>query len=384
MIETGLIFLGGLSLFIWLCLAFFRGGFWRADQRLTGDAEPESWPDVVAVIPARNEAPTIGITVASLLGQNYPGKLGVVVVDDNSDDGTAAAAGQHKDLHVIQGRPLEAGWTGKLWAVNQGVLAIEQLAPGADYVLLTDGDIEHDPDNLRQLVSKAVSGNCHLVSLMVALRCVSFWEKLLIPAFVYFFQKLYPFPLVNRPTHPMAAAAGGCMLIRLQTLRRAGGLAPIKNRLIDDCAMAAHIKPHGAIWLGLSARTRSLRAYNHLADIWHMVARTAFVQLDHSLLNLAGTVVAMCVLYLVPPALFVIGIAVGQPALWMPAAVAYLVMSLLYVPTLRLYQRPLITAVTLPLAGLLYTLMTLSSAFRHWRGRGGNWKGRSYPSVTSF
>lgn len=380
MIAAGLIGISGLSLLIWLVLAFFRGGFWRADQRLDPavDLDLEHWPSVVAVIPARNEAETIGVTVTSLLRQTYRGQIRVIVVDDNSDDATAKAAGTDKDLHVIHGAALAEGWTGKLWAVNQGVQAIDEIAPDADYVLLTDADIAHDPDNLRQLVCKAITDNCHLVSLMVALRCVGFWEKLLIPAFVFFFQKLYPFPLVNNPAHPMAAAAGGCMLVRLQTLRQTGGIAPIRDRLIDDCALAAQIKRQGPIWLGLSTQTRSLRAYGKLSEIWLMVARTAFVQLDHSLCNLLGTIVAMVLIYLLPPVLLVYGLAVHNPLLWLTAGGSCLLMGGLYRPTLMAYQMSLFRALTLPLAGLMYALMTLSSAARHWRGQGGAWKGRSY------
>lgn len=214
---------------------------------------------------------------------------------------------------------------------------------------------------------------------MVLLRCQSFWEKLLIPAFVYFFQKLYPFKLVNKPNHPMAAAAGGCMLIRLETLRKAGGVAPIKDRLIDDCAMAQLIKPFGAIWLGLSTQTHSLRSYTRLSEIWHMVARTAFVQLDHSVLNLIGTVVAMILIYLAPPLLFAYGLYMEEPALWAVAGGAYLIMAQLYGPSVSLYKLSFFRGFLLPISGLLFTLMTISSAIHHWRGQGGNWKGRNYP-----
>lgn len=377
--EQILLALGLLSLCIWFGLAFLRGGYWRANQRLGDAIEMDRWPSVVVIIPARNEAPTIGKTVESLTTQNYKGKIRILVIDDNSDDGTAKAAGSQDGLVVIKGRPLEPGWTGKLWAVHQGVQAISEQAPNSEYVLFTDADIEHHPNNIRELVSKATYSNRHLVSLMVALRCESFWEKLLIPAFVYFFQKLYPFPLVNKPTHPMAAAAGGCMLVRLDTLRQAGGIAPIKDQLIDDCAMGALIKQHAPIWLGLSTQTRSLRAYHNLSEIWHMVARTAFVQLDHSVGKLVGTVLAMVLIYLVPPGVCIYGIMIGEPILWVISGGSYLIMVQLYAPTLRLYKMSFIRAFLLPVAGFLFTLMTVSSAIRHWRGQGGSWKGRSYP-----
>jgi len=369
----------GLSALIWLFLVLARGGFWRADQRLGRAGELERWPDVVAVIPARNEAETIGETVSSLLAQDYPGDFRVVVVDDNSTDGTGRAAGLSSRLRVISGRPLQDGWTGKLWAVNQGLELAGEIAPDAEYVLLTDADITHDPGNLRELVFKAEGENLHLVSLMVKLRCQSFWERLLIPAFVFFFQKLYPFAWVNDPANRMAAAAGGCMLIRLDTLRRAGGVEPIRDRLIDDCAMAALIKAEGPIWLGLAGRTFSSRRYTRLSEIWHMVARTAFVQLDHSLFNLVGTVVAMVVIYLMPPTGIVAGLILDVPGLILLGVAGWGMMSAAYRPTLKLYAMPPLFALTLPVSGLLYTLMTISSAVRHWRGAGGAWKGRSYP-----
>jgi hopene-associated glycosyltransferase HpnB len=367
-----------VSLLIWIGLIFFRGSFWRADQRLTVAGELDEWPSIVAVIPARNELETIKRSVHSLLAQNYVGNITVIVIDDNSDDGTAKAAGENPNLRIICGKPLEQGWTGKLWAVHQGILEINQSFPNAEYVLLTDADIEHHKENLSELVYKAVTDNRHLVSLMVKLRCVSIWEKLLIPAFVYFFQKLYPFPLVNSPTNGIAAAAGGCMLIRLDKLRQAGGIEVIKDRLIDDCAMGALIKQQGSIWLGLSEKTISLRCYTDLSEIWYMVTRTAFVQLNYSILNLLLTVIAMLIIYLVPPLLFIFGLIVSDPVIWVSAGSTYLIMVFLYMPTLTLYAMPIVNASLLPFAGLVYILMTVSSAIRHWQGKGGAWKGRSY------
>ena len=367
-----------ISLLIWINFIFFRGFFWRADQRLNVAGELDEWPSIVVVIPARNEVEMIERAVHSLLSQNYTGVIKIIVVDDNSNDGTAKAAGKNPNLRIIHGKPLERGWTGKLWAVHQGVLEAEQLIPDADYVLLTDADIEHHKDNLSELVYKAVIDNRLLVSLMVKLRCVSIWEKLLIPAFVYFFQKLYPFPLVNSRTNSISAAAGGCMLIRLDALRKVGGIEAIKDRLIDDCAMGALIKQHGLIWLGLSERTKSLRSYTDLSEIWHMVTRTAFVQLNHSILNLLITVIAMWLIYFVPPFLFIFGLIISDPLIWVSAGSTYLIMSFLYRPTVALYEMPIFNSCFLPLAGLIYTLMTVSSAIRHWQGKGGAWKGRSY------
>ena len=373
-----------LSLAIWIYLLFFRQGFWRADQRLGEAGGRDRWPAVCAVIPARNEAETIAETVVSLLGQDYPGALSVVVVDDNSDDGTAAkaarAAAGDPRFTLVTGKPLETGWTGKLWAVSQGIRAAGVHAPEVAYLLLTDADIVHDPGNLKRLVDKAEREGRHLVSLMVMLRAEDFWERWLIPAFVFFFQKLYPFPAVNDPNAKLAAAAGGCMLVRRETLEAAGGIAATAGEIIDDCALARLIKSKGPVWLGLAARTRSLRAYRHLSEIWDMVARTAYVQLDHSVLQLTGTVVGMALIYLLPP-VALIGLAVVANA---PLAVfggaAWLMMVQAYQPTLRLYGLPAWRGVLLPLIAALYTLMTLSSAWRHWRGRGAAWKGRHYGS----
>ena len=364
----------------WLGLLFFRGGFWRADQWLDDAcAPPDPWPSVVAVVPARDEAPTVGRAVASLLAQDYPGPFSAVVVDDASRDGTAdaargAAAGDER-LTVVAGSPLPKGWVSKLWAMRQGLKA---AVSDPAFVLFTDADIEHEPPMLRRLVTKAEGKRLDLVSLMALLRCRSSWERLLIPAFVFFFQKLYPFPLVNDPNRRPAAAAGGCMLARRQALDHAGGLEAIRDRLIDDCALAALLKDHGSIWIGLTRRVRSLRPYDRLGDLWLTVARTAFAQIGHSWIVLVATVLAMGVAYLVPPLAVVVGLVAGDP--W-PAAsglAAWLLMAFAYRPTLDLYGQPVASALALPLAALMFTLMTIDSARRHRRGRGGAWKGRRY------
>ena len=376
------------ALVIWAGLLFCRGRFWFSDQHLSppvANLAGRPWPDVAAVIPARDEAPTIGRTVASLLAQDYPGRLDVFVVDDNSTDGTAEkareaaeAAGAGDRFHLVSGKPLADGWSGKLWAVSQGLAAARDGAPDAAYVLLTDADIDHDPANLRRLAAKAEMEKRDLVSLMVLLNCETPWERLLIPAFVFFFQKLFPFPWVNDPTDSTAAAAGGCMLVRRKALEDAGGIEAIRGRLIDDCALAALLKARGSIWLGLTREAISLRRYDDLAEIWRMVARTAYEQLGHSILALLGTLVGMALLYLVPPVAAVWGALVGEWDLAAAGAAGWGLMVMAYFPTLRLYGRPAWTGLALPLAGLLYTLMTTDSARRHWLGRGGGWKGRTY------
>lgn len=377
-----------LSLATWLYLLCFHGGFWRADQRLRPDqTEPGTWPEVVAVIPARNEATVIGRSLRSLLTQDYPGRLSVILVDDLSRDGTAelarnaaAETGRPERLTIVATDPLAPGWTGKLWSMAQGLRRAEEVAPEARYVWLTDADVEHEGTALRQLVAKAEAGGRDLVSLMVLLRSDGFWAGLLIPAFVFFFQKLYPFAHINDPAKRTAGAAGGCMLVRRSALKRIGGIESIRNQLIDDCALARALKPGGPIWLGLTEQSRGLRPYDGLGAIWHMVSRTAFTQLGHSPALLAATVLGMAVIYLVPPVAVFAGAAAGIREAALAGLAAWLIMAFAYLPTLRLYRRPAAAALALPLAGLLYALMTVDSAHRHWRGRGGGWKGRSYPT----
>jgi hopene-associated glycosyltransferase HpnB len=279
---------------------------------------------------------------------------------------------------VIGGQPLPPGWTGKLWAVHHGLGYADKRWPASQYWLLTDADIEHDPKNLRRLVMEAQLRDCDLISLMVMLRCGSLWEKLLIPAFVFFFQKLYPFPHVNNPTRPEAAAAGGCMLVRRQALHEVGGIQSIRGNLIDDCALAARIKEQGAVWLGLTEETRSLRAYDRLSEIWKMVARGAFTQLKHSPVALLVTVLGMLLIYGAPPVAAAYGLAEMNGAAGWLGGLAWLLMAFAYRPTLRLYRLPAWWGLFLPVAAFLFTLMTVDSARLHWRGRGGQWKGRSY------
>lgn len=377
-LDEALVAWAGLSVLAWLGMLLFRGGFWLAEQRLPVHVPDRAeWPAVAAVIPARNEAATVGRTVSSLLSQDYPGEIFVVVVDDDSNDGTAEAAGDDVRLAVIHNTPLEPGWTGKMWAVNRGLGHVREAVPGARYILLTDADIEYDAGVLCRLVAKAEDEDRHLVSLMALLRTHGLWERLLIPAFVFFFQKLYPFPWVNDPRRRIAAAAGGCMLVRAETLFAAGGVRPIRDRVIDDCALGRLIKRHGPIWLGLTREVHSLRPYPRLGEIWNMVARTAFEQLDHSSFMLLGTIVGMLLLYVTPPAAIVA--CWGQrPPLGALGLAAWVLMAIAYLPTVRHFRQSPVWAATLPVAGVLYTLMTVHSAFRHWQGRGGAWKGRHY------
>lgn len=385
--DAGTVLAGltALSAAIWVYLLFFRGGFWRADQRLPeATPELERWPDIAAVIPARNEADVIGRAVTSLLTQDYPGRLDVFLADDQSTDGTAdaaraAAAGQAARLHIVTVDRLPAGWAGKVHAMWSGAEAARAAMPGAGYFLFTDADIEHDPVNLRRLAAKAEAEGLAMATLMVRLHCRGFVERLLIPAFLFFFQKLYPFRWIADPGRRMAGAAGGCMLVRRDTLTATGGIEGIRDAIIDDCALARQIKPAGPIWLGLSEDTCSIRPYDGLGDIWKMVARSAYTQLGHNPLMLLTTVVGMIVIYLVPPAAVLAGVVGGDMALAAAGASVWAVMGIAATPTLRLYRMSPLWGLVLPAAGLLYTLMTVHSAIRHWAGRGGAWKGRTYP-----
>jgi hopene-associated glycosyltransferase HpnB len=391
--EIGL-WLAFLSLTIWVILLGFWGQFWRCDQRLTRqETDLPMFPAICAVVPARNEADLLPVTLRSLLNQESPGHLSVVLVDDSSTDGTANVArdvalelNKTEQLRVLSGQPLPSGWTGKLWALHQGIQYAQTLTPPPDYVLLTDADIEHDALNLRSLVAKAQQEDLDLVSLMVRLRCESFWEKLLIPAFVFFFQKLNPFPWVNDPTKPTAAAAGGCILITREALTRIGGIEVVRDALIDDCALAQAVKssrftlsPSSAkIWLGLTDSTHSLRPYPSLSTIWDMIARTAFTQLNYSLGLLIVTVIGMILVYIVPPVCAIFGLLTGNWLVAIAALSTWLVMAYAYLPTIRFYGCSPALALCLPGIAFLYTLMTVDSAVRHWQKRGGTWKGRVY------
>ena len=376
-----LVALGGLSLLIWLYLFVLHHRFWRADQYLPAPEALESWPTVTAIIPARNEAASIAACVKSLLVQDYSGAFQVIVVDDHSTDETnllakQAGAGFNTPLTVLTAPSLEKGWSGKLWALQAG---LDHAPDDTAFVWLTDADITHAPETLRTLVSKAETDNRDLVSLMVKLHCVSFWERLIVPAFVYFFQMLYPFPAVNDPTHKTAGAAGGCILIRHSALARIGGLAAIKNNLIDDCALAAAVqKAGGRLWLGLTQTSQSLRAADGLSDLWRMVTRTAFTQLRFSLILLSGTLAGLAIMFIIPPALTIMGAVNHTPFVALLGVAAWGLMAITYGPTLRLYGQNPLKALLLPFSGMLYGLMTLHSALNHWSGRSSHWKDRTY------
>ncbi len=371
---------GSVSTVIWLYLAFFRGAFWRGDQCLSPEySQLDYWPDVAIVIPARNEQGIIGRTLTSLQNQDYPGHLSIIVVDDNSEDGTGDDIQNTRDTQteLVSGRPLPEGWTGKLWAIQQGIEEISRRGRSPTYLLLSDADILHPQEGVRQLVLHAEERALELVSLMVLLSCRSAWEVILIPAFVFFFQKLYPFAWINNTSRGTAGAAGGCVLLRTATLAQAGGLEKIKDQVIDDCALAQLIKPHGPVWIGLTQAVISHRPYASLKDIWSMVIRTAFDQLHHSASLLALSVIGMVFTYAAPPAVFAIGAISSNFLLMAIGGVAWAIMTLCYVPTLRLYARNPIEALLLPLAALLYTLMTLDSARRFWCHQNPTWKGRA-------
>ena len=376
--------LAALTALVWLALLFGRGFYWlgavRDDERIPA---PERWPSVVAVIPARNEAAVIGESVGSLLRQDYPGALAVIVVDDDSSDGTgavAAAAGQGAPhgVTVLTGAVLPPGWTGKLWALKQGIAAAEQGAP--DFLLLTDADIAHRPDSLSWLVAKAVSDGTVLTSFMAKLRCESLAERSHVPAFIYFFEMLYPFAWVRQPKARTAAAAGGCVLLKTEALRVAGGIESIRNALIDDCSLARRLKAVGPIWLGLTERVHSIRPYPHFADVRQMISRSAYAQLNYSPLLLIGTLIGMCVTYLAAPLLALFGH--GWPQ-WLGIAV-WAAMALSFVPTLRFYRLSPLWGIALPGIAMLYTFYTFDSAFKHWRRRGGQWKGRVHVNAPSL
>jgi hopene-associated glycosyltransferase HpnB len=371
--------LAAVALLVWLYLLLARGGFWRVSAQL---AQPPVDHDlarsIVAVIPARNEAGVVGDAVRSLLQQDFGGSMHVIVVDDGSTDDTEGAAaraaagiGAMEQLSVIRGAPLPAQWSGKVWAMSQGVAAAAPFAP--DYLLFTDADIHHAPENVAALLTTAEAQARDLVSFMVKLRQDTFAEKTLIPAFVFFFLMLYPPAWIARPDHRIAAAAGGCILIRPAALERIGGLAAIRSQIIDDCALARAVKDAGgSIWLGLTRSARSIRSYGSFSEIGRMISRTAFNQLRHSYVLLAATIAGLILTYLLPPLLLLS----GRPLAMVLGATAWLLMSLVYAPLLRFYRRSPLWSVCLPLVAMFYAAATIYSAVQYSLGRGGRWKGR--------
>ena len=375
-----------IPLAIWAYLLFGRGWFWLCgegdDTAVVANKvrnEADAWPSVVAIIPARDEADMIARSVGSLLQQDYPGPFSLVVVDDQSTDGTAAvasnaasAAHAAERLEIVTGNGPPPGWTGKLSAMRQGLAEVEASAQAPEFVLFTDADIAYAPHVLSRLVTIARAKNSVLTSLMVKLRCESTAERWLAPAFVFFFQMLYPFAWVNDPRRAAAAAAGGCMLVRCEALRAAGGLEVVRNALIDDCALGALMKGQGPIWLGLTESVDSLRAYSTFAEFRRMVSRSAFAELRYSPLRLAGAIGGMALVYVAPLLFVLFARGVAQAA----GAVTWAMMAIALAPMLRLYRRPLIGGFALPAIAAAYVAFTFDSALQYWRGRGGYWKGR--------
>jgi hopene-associated glycosyltransferase HpnB len=373
--------IGSVSLLVWVYLFIARGRFWQVPKAVN---EPKmllmSSPRIAVVVPARNEADVVGQAVRSLLEQDYSGQAQIFLVDDHSSDETAnvarrAASDKAEQLTISLAMSLPAGWTGKMWALSQGVQQATQFAP--DYFLFTDADIVHASDSISSLVACAQRDNLDLVSVMARLRCSSLAERALIPAFVFFFFMLYPPEWVSSPTHRTAAAAGGCILIRAEALARIGGIAAIRNELIDDCALGREIKREGRVWLGSTQHTHSIRGYDGFGGVGHMISRTAFYQLRHSGWLLMATVLGMAITFLVPPVLVCFG---GWAALW--GGAAWLMMSAAFRPTLRFYSRSPLWAPLLPVIAMFYTGATIHSAVRYWLGHGGEWKGRLQDAKT--
>ncbi|MFD4506917.1 glycosyltransferase [Streptomyces sp. NPDC058457] len=380
---SAFVWTAAVSLTAWLWLLLCQGFFWRTDVRLPPRREPARWPDVCVVVPARDEAAVLPLSLPSLLAQDYPGRAEVFLVDDGSSDGTGELArelaARDGGLPLTVASPGEppAGWTGKLWAVRHGIALARARDP--EYLLLTDADIAHEPDSLRLLVAAAGTGGFDAVSQMARLRVASLWERLVVPAFVYFFAQLYPFRRIGRKGSRTAAAAGGCVLLRADTAERARIPDAIRHAVIDDVALARAVKGTGGhIWLGLAERVDSVRPYPRLHDLWRMVSRSAYAQLRHNPLLLLGTVAGLALVYLVPPAAVLAGAVTGSTAALLLGAAAWLVMTVTYVPMLRYYRQPLRLAPLLPFTAFLYLLMTVDSAVQHYRGRGAAWKGRTY------
>ena len=399
----GLAIACAVSVAAWVYLVAAHGGFWRTGERLPpprAEIGHASWPAVVAVVPARNEADSLPGTLPALLAQDYPGQFRVFLVDDGSDDGTAGVAAELGEkaardggapLTVVPGRPRPDGWAGKVWAMAQGVAAaVDTGSPAATYVLFTDADITWAPTALRGLVRAAEDDDRALVSQMALLRAETAWERVIVPAFVYFFAQLYPFKKVNNPKSRTSAGAGGCMLIATEALERAGGLEPMRGALIDDVALGTLLKKNGnRIWLGLTTDIRSDRPYPSLASLWHMIARSAYVQLRYNPALLAGTLVGLLLLYAVPPAGVIaalIAVVVGSTGAAVAVTgiaglVGWALMTASYLPMLRFYRLSPLRAPALPLIALLYAAMTADSARRHYSGRAVSWRGRAADPV---
>jgi hopene-associated glycosyltransferase HpnB len=380
---SAVVWTAAASLAAWLWLLLGQGFFWRTDVRLPPRREPDEWPSVCVVVPARDEAAVLPESLPSLLAQEYPGQAEIFLVDDGSCDGTGelarALADHHGGLPLTVGSPGEPppGWTGKLWAVRHGIGLARAREPR--YLLLTDADIAHEPDSLRELVAAAETAGFELVSQMARLRVRSGWERLVVPAFVYFFAQLYPFRRIARQSSRTAAAAGGCVLVSTVAADRARIPDSIRHAVIDDVSLARAVKRSGGrIWLGLAERVDSVRPYPALADLWRMVSRSAYAQLRHNPLVLLGTVLGLALVYLVPPVALLAGLAAGSAVPAVLGGLAWLLMTATYLPMLSYYRQTLWLAPLLPFTAFLYLLMTVDSAVQHYRGRGAAWKGRTY------
>jgi hopene-associated glycosyltransferase HpnB len=372
-------FLAAIPLAIWLYLLLARGSFWRLSEDKIESRRLENWPRVVAIVPARNEAATISQAISSLAKQDYPGEFSIIVVDDHSEDGTAALAqqaanefGASRGVKIHAAAPLAPGWTGKLWALNEGIsLASEK---GVEFFWFTDADIEHAPDTLLRLVFRAEKNSLDLASLMVLLQAKTFAERLLIPPFLYFFLLLYPPRWIADPNAATAGAAGGCILLRRNVLAPIGGIASIRGEVIDDCALARAVKKNGGkIWLGLTRSSVSLRGYGTFAEIRDVIARTAFAQLRYSPVLLAVALAGLVATFLLP---WIIFFAYPGEA-WLLVDTAIALMTATFLMTVKFYDLSAAWALTLPFAAVFYGYATCVSAARYWLGRGGQWKGRA-------
>lgn len=369
---------GLITLSIWLYLLTARGGYWRTNTAPL-PPPPEQWPDITVIIPARNEEAVIGSTITSLLNQEYAGNVQIILVDDHSSDGTqniARQAAQHcqqnENLTILGAPPLPHDWSGKVWAMQQGYLHAIEKEHHTPYLFFTDADIDHGPHTLQSLVQRAEGEQLDLVSLMVLLQNKTFSEKSMIPAFVYFFKMLYPFAWINKPGHPLAGAAGGAMLIRNKALQAVNGLQCIQDALIDDCSLGRALKANGKIWLGLTQNSLSTRGYEKMSEIWMMITRSAYTQLNYKPWMLVGSLVGLTFTFLMPVVLSFSSHPITQTL----GIASWLCMSASYLPMLRYYRQSILWAPSLPITALIYMGATFDSARRYYAGKGGQWKGR--------
>ena len=383
--------LTGLSLIIWFSLTFAYHGFWRRREFLPDDTDAAmtSWPSVISLTPARNEAELIAKSLSSILDQSYQGSLQSILIDDSSEDDTSIIAKEISEsssrsdaIDIIQAAELPQGWSGKIWALQSGVDYAEKMNSVPDYYWLSDADISHEPETLNRLVQWAQKQDLALVSLMVTLNCKGFWERLIIPAFIYYFQLLYPFHAVNNAHRSEAGAAGGCILISYNAVQSIGGFHAIKDKLIDDCSLAQVVKAKGyKIWLGHGTKSLSLRSSPRFSQLSKMVARTAFVQLSYSYIRLLFAILGMFLIYILPVFSFIYG-GISQNWLLMSiGALSWGLMAYTYWPTIQAYQLKRFESFLMPFTASLFMGMTLYSAWLHFRGKHSGWHNRSYVST---